>query len=278
MATVNINMTSHDIFFLREALDTNHYVWVNLKTQKVVLCDTGDKVFSERVHHTDYVKAHPAEFGLTVEEVIDADRTRDEKLLIKVLNNEFVRAVIYTSGEGNEMGIEGIDLRGIYKALKIILRNYQITVNALYIDLRSPKDSNALPKSFGLSQRKLEYFLKTGAISNSRMLEAYQEEEDGSFTHDGDDYDLNALLRATEDLDVVKVSIDKLEWILDHDKPDFHRLVSADIDAPILITKWKGKLTVIDGLHRLAAALIQGEERIKAKLVDRDLLAKFRIT
>ncbi len=265
-----------DELLLDENIDTTLHVWIDLNRQNVILTDTADAGFESRMHHTDYVKSKPGVFGLSIEDVAYAQNVRDETLLIKTMTNGFVRGVI--RGDHSEIDIEGLSLRDVYKALRIIFKNYEVHIEKLYIDIRNKMNPDAYPQSFVLDGKKMEIFMNKGIISSSRMLETYQEDEDGSFTHDGDDYDLNGILRATEDLDETMVSTDKLDWILDHDKLDFHRLVSADVDAPILITKWRGKYVVIDGLHRLASAIIQQKNRIKAKLVPKELLVKFKLT
>jgi len=86
----------------------------------------------------------------------------------------------------------------------------------------------------------------------------YQEEPGSSFTHDGREYDLNYLLRCSTLFPVVDVLVDDLTWVLEYDSPNIRRLMAADLDAPILVTWWNDKLVVLDGLHRMAKAMVFG--------------------
>lgn len=269
-------MTS-DRLFLEENVNSELYLWVNLNNADVILVDDGISGAVEHYHHTDYVKAKPSVFGLDIEDVIDAQNVRDEKLLVLALKNKFVRAVIDFGING--VNLEGISLRDLYKSLRILMKKYNFDLQQLYLDIRNPENPDAMPVSHVLSGKRLELFFKNGVISNSRMLEdPYQEEDDSSFTHDGDDYDLNGILIAVDDTDVEEFKTSSLDWILKHDKLDFDRLVNADPNEPILVTKWDDKLVVIDGLHRLAATIMQGNSTIAGKMVPATLLSRFKLS
>lgn len=93
-----------------------------------------------------------------------------------------------------------------------------------------------------------------------KLFELYQEEKDSTVTHAGIEYSVNKLLADSEDSEVSDIEVSKLEWIIDGDKPvdsqgnTLTRMKDADITKPILITKWKGKWVVLDGIHRLLKA------------------------
>ena len=114
-----------------------------------------------------------------------------------------------------------------------------------------------------------------------RIFELYQEPKGGSFTHNGKDYDLNKLLRLSDDLDEDAIPVDQLDWVLDHDDPENEpeRIKKADLTAPILVTWWfndegHSQLVVLDGLHRVAKASEEGVDMLPGHYIDADMLAK----
>jgi len=114
----------------------------------------------------------------------------------------------------------------------------------------------------------------------SRLQEIYDEPEDSNFTHEGYNYDLNGLLSATLGMPIIQFSVSKLIWIFKWDpmtKKDNPRIKAADESAPILITKDKDQWVVLDGIHRLAAAVKDGMKELPAIVVDSTLLGKYRI-
>lgn len=53
----------------------------------------------------------------------------------------------------------------------------------------------------------------------------------------------------------------------------YERTMKADLSYPILVTKYQSRLVILDGVHRLAKAFINGQKRIKAKIVSPEILA-----
>ena len=84
----------------------------------------------------------------------------------------------------------------------------------------------------------------------------YQEEEGGTFSANGQHYDLNALLRAVAKQPVLHIEVRKLTWVLEHVGTTHarSRVMQADLTAPILVTLFEGQELVVDGLHRLVKA------------------------
>ena len=109
------------------------------------------------------------------------------------------------------------------------------------------------------------------------LCELYQEYGRSTFTYDGEEYDLNKLLRRTEDYDVEDVKVSDLKWILEYDKPDPERVKKADLSCPILVTKWKSKLVAVDGLHRTAKAVKEEKETLPAIFVTKADLEKVKL-
>lgn len=109
----------------------------------------------------------------------------------------------------------------------------------------------------------------------------YQEEPGSTFTHDGQQYDLNYLLDSMEPFSVVQMPVDALSWVLEFDKPKVRRMLAADITTPVLVTWWltepEDKLVVVDGLHRLAKAMLLGETTIPARCIPHTILNMAKI-
>ncbi|RJQ36696.1 hypothetical protein C4552_02265 [Candidatus Parcubacteria bacterium] len=52
------------------------------------------------------------------------------------------------------------------------------------------------------------------------------------------------------------------------------RVDDTDLQYPILLRRFNGRLVVIDGVHRLAKAYLQGAKTIKAKIIPEEYLSK----
>jgi hypothetical protein len=111
------------------------------------------------------------------------------------------------------------------------------------------------------------------------LMELYNEPEDSTFGENGRTYDLNGILSATLGMEVKEYPVNQLIWIFKYDNPynDKSRIIAADLNAPILITKEGSKFVVIDGLHRLAKAERNNKPTIKGILVTRELLDRYQI-
>ena len=97
--------------------------------------------------------------------------------------------------------------------------------------------------------------------------------EEGSFTHDGVEYDIKKAFNIAKDKNKRSFKVKDLEWVLKHDTPDKTRKDKADLSAPIMVAKdKKGRLTTVDGLHRLAKAVELKKSSIEGVfLSDKDL-------
>lgn len=109
------------------------------------------------------------------------------------------------------------------------------------------------------------------------LCEAYKEQEGSCFTHNGNLYSLNKLLEGAETLPQQNIPVDEMKWILAYDRPDPKRMAEANVDAPILVTMFEGKLTVLDGLHRLALAVQKSIPTLRGHMVDASLLESCRL-
>lgn len=106
------------------------------------------------------------------------------------------------------------------------------------------------------------------------LIELYQEEKGSTFTHDGKEYNLNKVLKSVDDQEEIEVSVKDLKWEIEDDlnSDDEKRIKDADLDAPILVTKWEDKLVTVDGYHRLIKAARKGKKELPAKMVSKDQL------
>lgn len=125
------------------------------------------------------------------------------------------------------------------------------------------------------------YDYKTEKHTLSRPNQGVAEgsyQEGGSITHDGVEYDFDKVLAIAETKPTKQCAVSKLTWVLAYDKPDINRLKNADISVPIVITKSNnGKLTVIDGLHRLAKAVDTNINSLPVKYITNDELQSARL-
>lgn len=122
-----------------------------------------------------------------------------------------------------------------------------------------------------LNTDTVEYLLK-GMLRNVATVakEGYREERGGSFTHKGTEYNLNRVFAFIEKNNLPKTTfrVEKLAWVLDHDKPDPARVARADVTKPIIVVgHFDSERTftpvAVDGLHRVARAVKDGVETIE---------------
>ena len=95
--------------------------------------------------------------------------------------------------------------------------------------------------------------------------------EEGSFTHEGQQYDIGKVLSATQNTPVVDRPVSELSWVLGHDdNVDPDRLASADTDTPVLTMHTQdGRVAVVDGLHRLIKAVQEGRLTLPTRGYDK---------
>jgi hypothetical protein len=101
---------------------------------------------------------------------------------------------------------------------------------------------------------------------------------DNSFTHDGRQYDLAKVRVLTRSEPAFFLPISQLLWVLKWDTPDPERVKKAKFRYPLLVSKYKGKYCVVDGLHRLERYRQKKITAIPVKLVSDDILSKTLIT
>ena len=120
-------------------------------------------------------------------------------------------------------------------------------------------------------------------LSFSKYIkEVYQEERGGTFTNNDKEYNLNKVLRLTNNLPTMEFKVADLKWLVtdskqeikDFDKEEKQRVINADLNTPILVTYWKKKLVVLDGFHRLIDAVKEKRDTMIGKFVTDDILEK----
>ena len=90
--------------------------------------------------------------------------------------------------------------------------------------------------------------------------------EDGDFTHDGEKYNTNEVLSASEGNPIKDYPVEDLKWMLEHDQTDPDRLAKADPTTPGLVAPMAdGRLAVVDGLHRLKKLVDSGGTHFKGR-------------
>lgn len=100
---------------------------------------------------------------------------------------------------------------------------------------------------------------------------------ENTFTHDNHVYSLDKVRVLVRKEPVVDIDISELLWVLKYDKPSESRIAKAKFRHPLLIAKYRGKWTVVDGLHRLEKYRRQGYKKIPCKVVSPEFLNTARI-
>lgn len=95
-----------------------------------------------------------------------------------------------------------------------------------------------------------------------------------TFTHADKLYDLSKTRILMRNQETFLLPIKELLWVLKFDKPDEDRVFHAKFRYPLLVAKWQGHWTVVDGLHRLERYRRRGIEIIPVKHVTDDILQK----
>lgn len=107
------------------------------------------------------------------------------------------------------------------------------------------------------------------------MNRIYQEEDSSSFTHNGKEYKLNPILKKAHTLPVQELKTEELEWLInDTVVEDEERVLKADYNFPILITRYGNKWVTIDGYHRFLKARKDGKKILKVKKIPTSWLTK----
>ena len=108
--------------------------------------------------------------------------------------------------------------------------------------------------------------------------EGYVEGPTSTFTHDKQKYSVDKAIATVATKRTIQLAVKDLVWIFKYVEPSPERTRIADPSVPVLVTKWRGKLVVVDGLHRLQKAQEQGLETIPAKLLSAKDLQKAKLS
>ena len=107
------------------------------------------------------------------------------------------------------------------------------------------------------------FFDELEKVSNRKP---YLEGPSSTFTHNKREYSVDKAIQEASDTKVRNTPIRKLDWIFRYAKPA-PRKKSFDLTVPVLATPWRGKLVVVDGLHRLNEAKKRGLKTIPTKIL-----------
>jgi len=106
----------------------------------------------------------------------------------------------------------------------------------------------------------------------------YREGPNSTFTHDGKTGTVDSLLDATKNVTPILTSVSDLSWILPYTTIDQRRVERADVSVPVIATKYRGKLAVIDGGHRLAKAVRDNLKSLPVKMLPEQTLPAMQKT
>ena len=132
-------------------------------------------------------------------------------------------------------------------------------------------DAEEVPKITRLALEYARVYDHTGG--NLNLLTGYSEGSGSTYTHMGVTRSVDSLLALAARSTPKQVSVNKLSWVLDHTTIDPARVAAADYTVPVVVTRMAdGELVVLDGAHRLAAAMRDGKTTIPMRLVDEHML------
>lgn len=114
-------------------------------------------------------------------------------------------------------------------------------------------------------------------LEASAGLLSYREERGSTFESNGIRYDLNKIFELVEDEPVQQIDVSKLTWVLQYTDADPARVKQADLEAPILVTRYQGKELVVDGLHRLTKAVQEHRKILPYRRVSESVMHKARL-
>jgi len=110
--------------------------------------------------------------------------------------------------------------------------------------------------------------LRTQRINN--LNESGNEGKTGdTFSHDGNEFDLNKVKAAVKNNPVRTLQVADLKWVLEYADVDTERLKTADIDNPVIATYREGEWVVLDGAHRLTVAVKEKVKELPAKVISK---------
>lgn len=166
-----------------QSTDVNGPAWVNVNTKEIIPVDVHSS-------HSSSVFLHPEQFGFTFKDLLNDPRTEEyadaieqmdhitddndeitdmvdgEPGPIQFMNDRGWVRVIYhdsrSTGNPNETSIAADNLRQAVKALRILGNDHKTVV------------MDVAGSHYSLSGRRLEMFLKNGAIPRDTIHEAYK--------------------------------------------------------------------------------------------------------
>lgn len=98
--------------------------------------------------------------------------------------------------------------------------------------------------------------------------------------HNGILYKLDRIFELSIDLPVTNMPLDGLRWMRDAypgSPDDIDKENKADLSVPIIVTPQNGEYIIIDGMHRVAKALKNGETTIKTRIIFHDILVQSKL-
>lgn len=87
-------------------------------------------------------------------------------------------------------------------------------------------------------------------------------------------YSAEKLLRVTAEYPIVMVPVNQLAWSLQYNNPKEAGVNMADTTVPLVVTPWRGKLSVVHGAERLARAMRDGIVTIPCRQIEPNVLVQ----
>lgn len=109
-------------------------------------------------------------------------------------------------------------------------------------------------------------------------IKVYREGDESTFTHMKKTYRVDELIEKTKDIPVTNIELSKLSWMVIGSHPEKDRVNAADTSVPVLVTEYRpGHFVTMDGFHRVAKAIKDGDKTIPMRLVSKDVINKLTV-
>lgn len=109
------------------------------------------------------------------------------------------------------------------------------------------------------------------------LIESYREGSSSTLTHEGKIYRVDDIIRLARNKPVVKFDLRKLQWMVTPNSYDYDRVMASDKKIPIIVIEYKkNRWATLDGFHRTAKALLDGDTTIQARILTNEDLGKLK--
>ena len=106
----------------------------------------------------------------------------------------------------------------------------------------------------------------------------YFDSEEDTVTHNGEIYSMKKIFDIVKYKTIYNVPIKKLDWILPFTTVSEDRVVTANLDTPLIITMSDDKWVTIDGAHRLTKAVRESVKKIRGRVISKEELDSCKLS